>query len=408
MSEKQRSGLILFALWLLMLASSSQFLIMAPILPAIGEQLGIETDILGILIAVYSISLGVVALFAGYLSDYIGRKNILLIGSGMMAVTLLIHPLAYDYYSLVVIRLMTGIAGGILTGSCVSYVRDYFPYEKRGWANGVVATGSAVGQIGGIPIGIILSDGFGFAWPFVIFGFVMCLAFILIYFGIPHLAVGKRNLKLQPLQFLQSYRSIIRQPIYQRLAIGYILMYFSITIFLVYFPEWMDARFGASAGEISFIFLIGGVASLIAGPTAGKLTDMIGRKPVNILINLLLALLFSITVAMVCPPKWYAIILFSLAMFFISGRLISFQSLSSDATTLESRGQVMCLLIAIGQLGMSLGAGVAGYIYSHHGFTSNLLIGALACVLMGLLVWRKVPSYGELELVPVVVPVEEG
>ena len=69
MSTKQRPGLILFALWLLMLASSSQFLIMAPILPAIGEQLGIETDILGVLISVYSISLGVVALFAGYLSD---------------------------------------------------------------------------------------------------------------------------------------------------------------------------------------------------------------------------------------------------------------------------------------------------------------------------------------------------
>lgn len=390
-----------------MLASSSQFLIMAPILPAIGEQLGIETDVLGILIAVYSISLGVVALFAGYLSDYIGRKNILMLGSGMMAVTLLIHPLAYDYYSLVAIRMLTGIAGGILTGSCVSYVRDYFPYEKRGWANGVVATGSAVGQIGGIPIGILLSDGFGFAWPFVIFGLVMCLAFVLIYFTIPQLAVAKKSLDLQPVQFLQSYRSIIRQPIYQRLGIGYILMYFSITIFLVYFPEWVETRFRASTHEISFIFLIGGIASLVAGPTAGKLTDLIGRKPVNILVNALLAILFAATVVLVCPPKWYAVTLFSLAMFFISSRLISFQSLSSDVTKLESRGQVMCLLIAIGQLGMSFGAGLAGYIYSHHGFSSNLLIGALACVLMGILVWRKVPGYGQVELARVTAAVED-
>jgi predicted MFS family arabinose efflux permease len=356
---------------------------------------------------VYSISLGVVALFAGYLSDYIGRKNILLLGSGLMAVVLLIHPLAYDYYSLVLIRTLTGIAGGILTGSCVSYVRDYFPYEKRGWANGVVATGSAVGQIGGIPIGIVLSDGVGFAWPFVIFGLVMCFAFLLIYFGLPRIAAQRRPLKLRPAQFLSSYQSIIRQPIYQKLAAGYILMYFSITIFLVYFPEWMKTRYDATAGEISFVFLIGGIASLIAGPTAGKLTDKIGRKPVNILVNALLAILFAATVAVVCPPKWYAIILFSLAMFFISGRLISFQSLSSDITNMKSRGQVMCLLIAIGQLGMSLGAGMAGYIYSHHGFTSNLLIGAAACVLMGLLVWKKVPSYREMEWVAVPAEVEK-
>ena len=346
MSEKQRSIFILLSLWLLMLSSSSQFLIMAPILPSISEQFNVEENILGLLISAYSISLGAVALFAGFLSDYIGRKNILLLGSGTMAITLLIHPLAYDYYSLLLIRVLTGVAGGILTGSCVSYIRDYFPYKKRGWANGVVATGSAVGQIIGIPIGIILSEGFGFAWPFVIFGSIMCLAFTLIYVGIPDIKINQSDYKIAPIQIFINYKKIIEQPIYRRLSLGYILMFFSITIFLVYYPEWLEAKFNATVNEISFVFLIGGLASLFAGPIAGKLTDLIGRRPINIGVNFLLAALFAGTVILVCPPKWYAFILFFLAMFLISSRLVSFQSLSSDMTKSESRGQAMSVCIA--------------------------------------------------------------
>ena len=33
---------------------------------------------------------------------------------------------------------LTGAAAGLLTGSAISYVGDYFPYDRRGWASGWV------------------------------------------------------------------------------------------------------------------------------------------------------------------------------------------------------------------------------------------------------------------------------
>ena len=55
-----------------------------------------------------------------------------------------------------------------------------FPMKKRGWANGWVMSGIALGQIIGIPLGTFLAEELGFKFPFVIFGVVMFLNFFLI------------------------------------------------------------------------------------------------------------------------------------------------------------------------------------------------------------------------------------
>ncbi|HIG45676.1 MAG TPA: MFS transporter, partial [candidate division Zixibacteria bacterium] len=85
------SYLILFALWLMMFSASSQTMIMSPILPLVGDQLHIPQEYLGTLITSYSVMLGVFALITGPISDRIGRRRILLFGTGAMCITLFLH-----------------------------------------------------------------------------------------------------------------------------------------------------------------------------------------------------------------------------------------------------------------------------------------------------------------------------
>src|SRR5690606_26547677 len=137
--------------WLLVFASSSQIMIISPILPRIGEQLGINETLQGTLVTAYAVLVGIMALVTGPISDKIGRRKILLYGAGGMAIALACHGLAVNYISLLLVRSLAGMAGGILSGAAVSYVGDYFPYERRGWANGWIMSGIAMGQIIGIP-----------------------------------------------------------------------------------------------------------------------------------------------------------------------------------------------------------------------------------------------------------------
>ena len=153
---------ILFTLWLLVFSSASQTMIVSPILPQIGDDLGIADAVLGTLVTAYSLMVGMFAILSGPVSDRIGRRRILLIGCAAMTVALGLHGLVDSYVSFLVVRVFTGMAGGVLSGAAVSYIGDYFPYERRGWATGWVMSGAAFGQIVGIPMGMVMAERWGF------------------------------------------------------------------------------------------------------------------------------------------------------------------------------------------------------------------------------------------------------
>jgi MFS family permease len=87
-SRPTSPGLIVFALWLLVFSASSQIMIISPILPQIGQELDIADAVLGTLVSAYALMVGVFAIISGPISDRIGRRRILLIGTGVMAVAL--------------------------------------------------------------------------------------------------------------------------------------------------------------------------------------------------------------------------------------------------------------------------------------------------------------------------------
>jgi predicted MFS family arabinose efflux permease len=144
---------ILFALWLLVFSASSQLMIVVAMLPAIGEQLAISTARQGLLVSSYAVMVGIFALVAGPISDKIGRRRMLLLGSGFDDGGARAARRRRRYFGLLAVRTLAGIAGGALSGAAVAYIGDYFPYERRGWANGWVMSGIAVGQIAGVPLG---------------------------------------------------------------------------------------------------------------------------------------------------------------------------------------------------------------------------------------------------------------
>ena len=128
--EKPSELVVIFALWLLVFASSSQIMVISPILPQIGTQLNIPTSALGSLVSVYTLMVGSLAIISGPISDKIGRRRILLLGTTLMTCALIMHHFVVGYYSFLLVRILSGIAGGILSGSAVAYIGDFFPYNN--------------------------------------------------------------------------------------------------------------------------------------------------------------------------------------------------------------------------------------------------------------------------------------
>lgn len=391
---KEQDGnpyLIIFALWLLVFAASSQVMIISPILPRISEQLGTPIEILGNLVTVYAVMVGLFAILMGPLSDKIGRRKILLIGTGGISLFLFLHGFVTSFWDFLLVRALAGMAGGVLSGAAVAYVGDYFPYEKRGWANGWIMSGIAMGQILGIPLGTLLADMMGFRIPFVLFGSIMALTFILILLKVPQPNVTLSTDRVTLKGSFEKYLILLKRSEVRAVAFAYTVMFLSISVFVVYLPTWLEDTFGVSGKAIATLFFVGGIANVITGPIAGKLSDRIGRKKIIIISCIGLSLVMALT-TYVITDFWIAYVMFFLTMVLIAMRISPFQALSTELIKSDNRGSLMSLLVAIGQVGYGLGGSIAGPFYVQSGYVSNTIIGAVMILVMAYVVWQHVPE----------------
>lgn len=391
MSDRTHPYLIIFALWLLVFSASSQIMIISPMLPQIGEQLSIPEALQGTLVSAYAIMVGVFGLVIGPISDKVGRRRVLLAGTGAMAVALALHAAAVNYAMLLGLRALAGSAGGMLSGAAVSYVGDYFPYERRGWANGWIMSSTALGQILGVPLGTILAGRYGFHVPFLAFGVTMSMAFLLIWRFVPQPVVRRSAERLTVKGAVGRYVELLKRPEPRAGAAAFCLMFLGISSFVVFLPTWLTAAHGATPNQVASLFLVGGVANALTGPTVGKLSDRVGRKRVITIACVGLAAVMA-SATFVVRNLWFAYPLFFLAMIFISARMSPFQALLSALSSEERRGTLMSLAVALGQVGFALGGALAGVLYTRFGFASNTALGAVSVLLMAWIVWRFIPE----------------
>ena len=385
------AGLIIFALWLMVFSSGSQVILIAPIFPRIREQLGMAEGALGTLVAVDAVMLGTMALIAGPISDRIGRRRILLVGTGLMSLALALHGFAFDYFSLLVLRALAGAAGGFLSGAAVAYIGDYFPYHRRGWATGWVMTGMAFGHIIGIPAGTVLAAQFGFRVAYLMFGATMLATFVLVWRRVPQPDVQRAAEPLTVAGAVRGYTAMLRQPAIVAAVAVFAMTFLGNSLFVIYMPTWLEADIGASPTQVASLFLVGGIANVLTGPWAGRLSDRIGRKVVIITASLGLALtVFS--VPYLVRSYLAALVFFCLVMMLFAARVGPFQALLTQLVPGERRGALMSLTVGIGQLGFALGGMLAAVTYERWGYNASTLASAAFVVVSTLVVWRGLPE----------------
>lgn len=383
--------LIIFSLWLLVFAASSQIMIISPILPRISEQLQTPEELLGSLVTAYAAMVGLFALLAGPVSDKIGRRQILVLGSLGMCIALLLHGFVTNFVTFLIVRALAGAAGGVLSGSAISYVGDYFLYEKRGWASGWIMSGIAMGQILGIPLGTVLADMLDFRTPFIAFGLLMIIAFFLILFAVPQPSVVLDDSKISFRMMFVKYRTLLKRKDIKAAAVAYLCMFLGLSIYIVYFPTWLEKTFSIGGLEIATLFFIGGIANVIAGPQAGRLSDRWGRKAMIITSCFGLSLVMFLT-TFVITSFWISYPFFFISMILIAMRISPFQALSTELVVANNRGTLMSLLIAIGQIGYGVGGALAGPMFVHMGFFTITWVAAIPLIITAIIIWVYIPE----------------
>ena len=152
------------------LASSLSFVegsVLSVALPAIRASYGAGAAEVQWVVNAYLLPLSALLLLGGALGDHYGRRRLLVIGTGVFAVTSLLCALAPSLPILLAARAFQGVGAALLLPNSLALLNAAFEGEKRGRAVGVwAAAGAAAAAIAPL-IGGWLVDHSG--WPFIFY-----------------------------------------------------------------------------------------------------------------------------------------------------------------------------------------------------------------------------------------------
>jgi EmrB/QacA subfamily drug resistance transporter len=141
-------------------------------LPSMQSGLGASAAELSWVVSGYALTFGLVLVPSGRLGDDRGRRRMFLIALALFTLTSALAGLATNPTSLVIARLLQGVAGGMLTPQVVGFIQQLFRGPERGRAFGLFGTAIGVSTAVGPLLGGLLihlrGDADGWRWVFYV------------------------------------------------------------------------------------------------------------------------------------------------------------------------------------------------------------------------------------------------
>ena len=163
------------ALWVCLVAGFMTLLdvsIVNVALPSMQSGLGATAAELSWVVSGYALTFGLVLVSSGRLGDDRGRRRMFLVALGLFTLTSALAGLAFDPTFLVVVRLLQGVAGGMLNPQVVGYIQQLFRGAERGRAFGLYGTAIGISTAVGPLLGGLLihlrGDADGWRWVFYV------------------------------------------------------------------------------------------------------------------------------------------------------------------------------------------------------------------------------------------------
>lgn len=359
-----------------------------PVLPILAQQIGADSITIGEVSAASTVT-GILASFpAGFLSDYWGRKPLLLFAGAVFCSAPLAYLLVSTPLELALVRIYHGLATAVFGPVAMAYVTDLATTargERLGWYSSMTLGGRALAPVVG---GMLLTIS---TWQSV---YVVCAVIgtlaLLLMLWLPekftrqkreqNQAVkktsGKKQLKIGR---ILSNRTILVTSVVeacQYLAFG------GVETFLPLYA--LSVGIDKTAVGLLFASQIG--VKVLARPLMGKVSDRYGRK-----WQILAGLVLTGLATWFFPHTRLVPLLLVISAVFGLGIAIATAATSAFVADLapgDSRGTALGLMSTIMDVGQASGPILLGAILMHTSYSAGFtVIGALVLLAAVVFAW---------------------
>jgi len=352
----------------------------APIMPLFLQHLGVADtrhveQLSGLAFGVTFVVSAVFSPIWGAAADKYGRKSMLIRASLGMAVIIFAMGFSVNVPMFLTLRLLQGVITGYAT-ACTILIATQTEDKHVGWALGALSTSNTSGALLGPLMGGWVSEVFGLRNVFFITGAAMFVAFLATAFFVKEEFVRKE-------EKVASSRDIWQSVPEKGLTITLFVTYFILTVGLfsiqpvltVYITE-LSKGSDHVALWAGVVFSAAGLATIIAAPRLGKLSDKIGAGRL-MPFSLAAAGLIFLPQAFVTAP-WELMLLRFAEGLALAGVAPAINTLIKKITPDELTGRVYGMNNSAQYLGVFAGAVLGGQIASALGIRAVFLVtGAL-------------------------------
>jgi predicted MFS family arabinose efflux permease len=350
--------LLLAVLACVQFVHSMDFLVMMPLGPECREELNISPQQFALVVSSYGFSAALAGLLAAFFIDRFDRKLALLtLFAGLTAGTLLCAA-APGYWSLMLARTVAGAFGGIGGAFILVIIGDAFPEHRRGRATGVVMSAFSIASIAGLPAGIMLGNRFGVRAPFGVLGLFSLAIWILAFKVLPPMRGHMSRARTS----IAETVAVLRQPAHLRAYAFMIMLVIGSFVISPHFGDFLVHNVGRDKDEVAYVYLCGGLLTLVTLPLVGRCADRFGKRlvfRVMALCTLLTILGLTNLLAIDLAPL---LIVTTLYWVFTSGRWVPAMALITSSALPRYRGSFMSINASVQQMAIGLAAVVAGIV----------------------------------------------
>jgi len=354
------------------------------LLSDIASSFGMETAQVGIMLTIYAWVVAMMSLPFMLLTSQVERRKLLIALFVLFIASHVLSFLAWNFTVLVVSRIGIAFAHAIFWSITASLAIRLAPAGKRAQALSLLATGTALAMVLGLPIGRLVGQYFGWRTTFFVIGMGALITLLCLIKLLPKLpSEHSGSLKSLPLLF--------RRPALMSIYLLTVVVVTAHYTAYSYIEPFVQTVAGFSARFATVLLLILGSAGIVGSVLFGRLGNRHASLLVSGAIGLLLACLLLLLPASGSESNLAILSIFwGVAIMIIGlGMQVKVLALAPDATDVA-----MSLFSGIFNIGIGAGALVGNQISLHLSMSAIGYLGAipaLVALIWSVLVFRKWP-----------------
>ena len=381
------------------------FMIMMPLGPQFIRLFNISPSEFGLLVSCYTFSAAISGFLGAFFLDRFDRRSSLLFLYGGLIMGTAWCAVAQGYAMLAFGRIIAGAFGGMLTAVTFSIIGDVIPEHRRGAASGTVMASFSIASIAGVPFGLYLANHFS-NWhaPFIFLVGICCITW---WFARKYTPPIKQHLDKDANHHQGAIASVwesLKDPNHQRaLAMSACTVFGGFAV-IPYISPYMVGNVGLTDAQLPLIYFFGGALTMFTSRWIGKLADRYGKPKMFLIVNLCaLPTIFALTNL----PRVHltlALIVTTVFMVAISGRMVPAVSMITSAAQPHLRGSFMSLNSSLQQLFSGSAAFIAGHMIAKASDGSLLYYDLVGWVSIGSIAVSLILS----RFVRIAIPTHQG